>query len=41
LDKKEFKIYIIGAGVSGLVAAQVLENNGYAPIILEASDRAG
>ena len=41
MDKKEFKIYIIGAGVSGLVAAQVLENNGYAPIILEASDRAG
>jgi len=41
LDKKEFKIYIIGAGVSGLVAAQVLENKGYHPVILEASDRAG
>ena len=41
MDKKDFKIYIVGAGVSGLVAAQVLENNGYAPIILEASDRAG
>ena len=41
MDKKDFKIYIVGAGVSGLVAAQVLENKGYHPIILEASDRAG
>jgi protoporphyrinogen oxidase len=41
LDRKDFKIYIVGAGVSGLVAAQVLENKGYHPIILEASDRAG
>jgi protoporphyrinogen oxidase len=41
LDKKDFKIYIVGAGVSGLVAAQVLENKGYHPIILEASNRAG
>ena len=38
---KDSKIHIIGAGVSGLVAAQVLENKGYHPIILEASDRAG
>ena len=41
MDKKDFKIYIVGAGVSGLVAAQVLENKGYHPIILEASNRAG
>jgi protoporphyrinogen oxidase len=41
LGKKDFKIYIVGAGVSGLVAAQVLENQGYQPVILEASDRAG
>ena len=41
MDRKDFKIYIVGAGVSGLVAAQVLENKGYHPIILEASDRAG
>ena len=41
MDKKDFKIYIVGAGVSGLVTAQVLENKGYHPIILEASDRAG
>ena len=41
MDKKDFKIYIVGAGVSGLVAAQVLENQGYQPVILEASNRAG
>ena len=41
MDQKDFKIYIVGAGVSGLVAAQVLENQGYQPVILEASDRAG
>ena len=41
MDKKDFKIYIVGAGVSGLVAAQVLENQGYQRVILEASDRAG
>ena len=41
MDRKDFKIYIVGAGVSGLVAAQVLENQGYQPVILEASDRAG
>ena len=41
MDKKDFKIYIVGAGISGLVTAQVLENKGYHPIILEASDRAG
>ncbi|MEP0987443.1 FAD-dependent oxidoreductase [Ekhidna sp.] len=39
--QKEAKIYIVGAGVSGLIAAQNLENYGYSPIILEASDRAG
>ena len=41
MDKKDFNIYIVGAGISGLVTAQVLENKGYHPIILEASDRAG
>ena len=33
---KDSKIHIIGAGVSGLVAAKVLENKGYHPIIIEA-----
>ncbi len=35
------KIYIVGAGVSGLIAAQVLENKGFSPIIIEATDRVG
>jgi protoporphyrinogen oxidase len=35
------KIYIVGAGVSGLVAAKVLEDNGYSPTIIEATDRVG
>ncbi|MCC4213000.1 NAD(P)/FAD-dependent oxidoreductase [Leeuwenhoekiella parthenopeia] len=34
-------IFIVGAGVSGLVAARVLENHGYSPIVIEAGDRAG
>ncbi|MFT4661182.1 MAG: protoporphyrinogen oxidase [Patiriisocius sp.] len=41
MDKKDTKIYIIGAGVSGLVAAKVLEDNGFYPIILEATERVG
>jgi protoporphyrinogen oxidase len=39
--KNEKKIYIIGAGVSGLIAAYELERAGYSPIILEASDNVG
>lgn len=35
------KIVIVGAGVSGLVAAIVAEQHGYAPLILEATDRVG
>ncbi|MBC6365948.1 NAD(P)/FAD-dependent oxidoreductase [Algoriphagus sp. AK58] len=38
---KEKKIYIIGAGLSGLIAALELEKAGFSPIILEASDRVG
>jgi protoporphyrinogen oxidase len=34
-------IYIVGAGISGLVAAYELERAGYNPIILEASDGVG
>ena len=41
MHKKEYKIYIVGAGISGLVAAKVLEDKGFEPIILEATDRVG
>ena len=41
MEKQEYKIYIIGAGVSGLVAAQILEKEGYSPIIIESTDRVG
>ncbi len=35
------KIYIIGAGVSGLIAAYELEQEGYLPVIIEQSGRVG
>jgi protoporphyrinogen oxidase len=38
---KDRKIYIIGAGVSGLVAAIELEKAGYFPVVLESTDRVG
>lgn len=38
---EEKKIYIIGAGISGLIAALELEKAGFSPIILEATDRIG
>ncbi len=41
MDKKDYKIYIIGAGLSGLTAAKVLENHGYHPEIFEATDAVG
>ena len=41
MHKSAYKIHIVGAGLSGLVAAKVLEQHGYHPTILEASDRAG
>ena len=34
-------IHIIGAGVSGLVAAKVLEEKGYSPVVIEATGRVG
>lgn len=41
MNKKECKIHIIGAGVSGLVASKVLEDYGYKSMIIEATDRVG
>ena len=34
-------IYIIGAGISGLIAAYELEQDGYTPVVLEKSDAVG
>ncbi len=41
LQMSEKKIYIVGAGLSGLIAALELEKAGLSPVILEASDRVG
>lgn len=41
MKKEAYNIHIIGAGVSGLIAARVLEENGYHPVIIEATDRVG
>ncbi|MFK8060052.1 MAG: FAD-dependent oxidoreductase [Polaribacter sp.] len=41
MEKSAYKINIIGAGTSGLIAAQILENYGYHPTIIEASDSVG
>ncbi len=41
MRKEDYKIHIIGAGISGLIAAQVLESSGYSPVIIEATDCAG
>ena len=41
MDKEKLNIHIIGAGVSGLIAAKVLEDQGFYPIVLEATDRPG
>lgn len=41
MKKSDYKIHIIGAGISGLIAAQVLENYGYHPTIIEATNTVG
>ena len=41
MNRQDYKIHIVGAGVSGLIAARVLEDNGYSPLVIEATDRAG
>ena len=40
MESKE-TIYIVGAGISGLIAAFELEKAGYAPIVLEKSNGVG
>jgi protoporphyrinogen oxidase len=41
MNKKDYQIHIVGAGISGLIAAIVLEQNGFSPVIIEATDRVG
>ena len=41
MKRETYKIHIIGAGISGLVAAKVLEDNGFQPVLIEATDRVG
>ena len=41
MKKQDYKIHIIGAGISGLIAATVLEKNGLSPVIIESTDRVG
>jgi protoporphyrinogen oxidase len=41
MEKQDYKIYLIGAGVSGLIAAQTLENHGFNPTIIESTDSVG
>ena len=41
MHRKDYKIHVIGSGISGLIAAKTLEEAGYSPIIIEASDRVG
>ncbi|MEP2240436.1 MAG: NAD(P)/FAD-dependent oxidoreductase [Maribacter sp.] len=41
MNKQNTKIHVIGAGISGLIAATVLEQHGFSPVIIEATDRVG
>ena len=41
MDKQDFKIHIVGAGISGLIAARVLEDHGFSPVVIESTDRVG
>lgn len=41
MKKQDFKTHINGAGVSELIAAKVLEYNGFSPILIVATNRVG
>ena len=41
MSATEGKIHIVGAGVSGLVAAKVLESHGWRSVVIERTDRVG
>ena len=41
MKREEYKIHIVGAGISGLIAAKTLEKQGYKPVVIESSDQVG
>jgi len=41
MNRKDYKIHIVGAGISGLIAAKVLEDHGFCPIVIESTESAG
>ena len=41
MNKTDGKIHVVGAGVSGLVAAKVLEAHGFRSVVIERTDRVG
>ncbi|NKI31055.1 protoporphyrinogen/coproporphyrinogen oxidase [Croceivirga thetidis] len=41
MPEKAAQVIIIGAGISGLIAAKTLEEKGYSPVVLEASETVG
>ncbi len=41
MSNSNYKIHIVGAGISGLIAATVFEKNGYSSVIIEATDCIG
>ena len=41
MNNSKHKVHIIGAGVSGLISALILEKQGFSPIIIEATNRVG
>ena len=41
VNMSDHKIHIVGAGISGLVAAKVFEDHGLYPVVLESTDKVG
>ena len=41
MNRQDYKIHVVGAGISGLIAAKTLEASGYKPVIIEATDDIG
>ena len=37
MKKQDFNLHIIGAGVNGPIAARVLEDNGFSPVVNQCS----